>query len=71
MPGKTNGKRKRLSVGVKLLHEMVHWATIRRIDFPSEDGEQFEKVMDWSSMNAASDRLPRRHRQSGRLPFNH
>jgi len=31
-------------VGVTLLHELVHWAdNIDGIDFPDEEGEQFEK----------------------------
>ena len=31
-------------IGAKLLHELIHWADFRDgIDFPDEEGEQFEK----------------------------
>ena len=41
---KTKYNKKVYLVGVTLLHELVHWAdNIDGIDFPDEEGEQFEK----------------------------
>ncbi len=41
---KTKYDKKVYLVGVTLLHELVHWAdNLDGIDFPDEEGEQFEK----------------------------
>lgn len=41
---KTKYNKQVYLVGVTLLHELVHWAdNIDGIDFPDEEGEQFEK----------------------------